>query len=150
MEVRTIVINFAIVGLFAFLLIAFAVNSAIDNNSNQSVLNDKTINSTYGSLNSSLSGAGASAKTFQNSLEAQGKNTNLFTLFGLIVLNVIPSMGIALLTSTINIYNATLGLVLNSIFGGDSVLSTIIFSVITFTFIVTFILLLWRLYRNAQ
>lgn len=148
MEIRTIVINFAIVGLFAFLLIAYAVNVSIDNNSNSSILQNKIINTTFSNLNTSLSSAGTNADKIKQSFENGAKNP--FTAFGLIVINTIPFIGTQLTSYTMAFYNSTIGLVLNSIFGGDSILSGIVFSVILFGLIITIILLLWRLFRNAN
>lgn len=116
--VKQIILNLFFVGIFMIAMIAFGVNLAKDNSSNQSIVDYKPINSTYNDLNSALGEYSADANGANAALVNSTPTTTAGVLGTTLEASATIWNTITLIPKTI--YTLTLGLVFDSIFGAGS------------------------------
>jgi hypothetical protein len=142
MSFKGMFIGFALVALFAFSMIAFESSLTRQNNANSSLLDneDLNLNDTYSNLESSLD-------DFQDIAQSQRTNFERdFPLagFGELIIFAVFSMGRVFTNLLVGVFNI-LVTPLVVIIGLDP----IVLGVITSIFVLTMILVVWRLVKRG-
>ena len=83
---RNLIVSFILISLFFFALLSFGINLAINNSSNQSILDNNVINTAFGNLSTQIGTINSTAATQLNATqqEAPQQPTGDFTLTGVI------------------------------------------------------------------
>ena len=134
-------IGFALVGLFAFAIISFGVGMANDNNSNDSILDDSSINKMNSTLGSSLSGFRSLSQGQRENFESEIPTSG----FGVLIIFAIISAGKVFTGMVLGIWNILL-LPFKSAIG----ISPIVLGVFSSILVIVIILGAWRLYKAGE
>ena len=101
MDLKKIFINMGILGLLLFGLMAFILNTQLDNNVEFPITNNTLINESYGFLSSNLTGAQSSSQTSLDVFQNVTPNENL----GVWEVTPIVSPTRTIRTMTIGVWN---------------------------------------------
>ncbi len=135
---REVFITFALIGVFVFAGISFIVQAQLDNDIENTILENEVINKTYSNLEVDLGGFGANTTaqkgTFDTEIPERG--------FGSLIIFGIVGIGQKFTGMVVGVYNIFIVLPA-SILGVPS----IVISVMTSILVVSLVLLAWRVYR---
>jgi hypothetical protein len=137
-EFKNVVIGALLVAIFAYALIGFSVQMAVDNNVNNSIMNNEVINSTYSNLETQIDDLKHSAETQKDSWYADIPVLGDAT----IIFQSIAGITRTFFSGFVSIYNLLIGLISKTI--GFPI---IILNGIVGVIIIISLLLLWSLYK---
>ena len=135
---REVFITFALIGVFVFAGISFIVQTQLDNDVENTILENEVINKTYTNLETDLSDFGSETQTQKESFESEIPERG----FGSLIIFAIIGVGQKFTGMITGIYNIFIVLPA-SILG----ISPVVIGVFTAMLIVSLILLAWRVYR---
>lgn len=141
MGLKEMFISFLLVGLFFIAMVNFGANLATDNNSNQSILNNPRINSTFQDTNVELFRAYDTANASRTSFELDEIKADSDNL----IITSIKGVGTAV--------GGTMSAMFNLIFGllSDTLgIPAIVLATITAILTVTIVFFAWRAYRAGS
>jgi len=141
MEFRHLLVNFIMIGIFAFALIGWSIFVQMDNSGNSSLMENQLINSTFVDLGTELSSTQSQAEGQRESQEQENPTASS----GDLILFTITKAG-KVFTGTIRaIYDITIG-------GASKVIGIppIIMAGFTSILLVSIILLAWSLYKQGR
>lgn len=140
MGFREFFISIGLVGLFLFVMLNFVYNTQNDNNSNDTILNDATLNASFSSLNKNLSDVYTKGKSQKDNFESE---TPTLGTDSLLFFSIIAT-GKAFTSGLFGIFNLVLG-TMASYLGVPAVVLGVILGLASFTVII----LLWSLYKTG-
>lgn len=140
MKALTIVTSFMLVGLFLFAMINFGAQIVLDNNANNSIIDDPRINLTYSKLQGNLSDVSSDAETQKANFEKETP-----TLADSLLFTSIVGVGKAFTSTTSNMYNIIF-LVVFDVLGFDPIILSVLGSILTIVIIFS----MWRLYKAGE
>ena len=135
---RDVFVTFALIGIFVFAGISFIVQTQLDNDVENTILENEVINKTYTNLETDLSDFGSETQTQKESFESEIPERG----FGSLIIFAIIGVGQKFTGMITGIYNIFIVLPA-SILG----ISPVVIGVFTAMLIVSLILLAWRVYR---
>jgi len=138
---RSLVIAMVLAGLILFGLINFAIDTAEDNNANQTILENRQINQSYAGLKEDLEKLESQAQEQRKNFEEDTVSTGL----GFFILTTIIGGGRVFTGLTIGIFN-TITEPLSSVLG----IPVAVLGVFSFILLITLMLLAWRLYKQGE
>lgn len=145
MEFYKYLITFILIGMFAFMMIGFVVQTQSDNDANSSILNDSRFSNVYSSINSSLMQARNDANTTKTAFE---KESPISEFGSLIFFSIVST--IRVLTGTAStLYNVTIGLLLDVLISDKRVESIVSASLGTIL-VITLIFIGWRVIKQGS
>jgi len=140
-------IGILLTGLFMFVFIGFAGQMAIDNPTNQSILDDKSVSDVYTSINTTLLAVKPdSDKNSKGFFNSQISPENSGGSGGIVIDSIV---GITQLISS-GFVSGTFGVVANFFTTTLGLNSNLVFGLIMSFFTITIILLAWRVYRAGN
>lgn len=138
-NLRQFIITGLIVGIFIFAIINFGVQLSSENNANTTILENQKINSSFTSMNTTLS----NTQDTLNSSETSFFSDTIIGDAGIIIESIVGVANVA--TGIITaVYSLTFGMVASTL--GVSSLVVSIFSAIV---LITIILLSWRTIKSG-
>ena len=137
---RNTFITFALIGIFAFASMSFIVTTQLDNNVNNTILENEVINKTFTDFETDLSDFSSKTQTQKESFESEIPERG----FGSLIVFAIVGVGQRFTGMITGVYNIFIVLPA-SILG----ISPVVISVITAILVVSLILLIWRVYRSG-
>ncbi len=138
---KGLIIAMALTGLVMFCLINFAIQTASDNNANQSIIDNPVISRTFANLSDDMSGLEAKAQEQRENIEGDKISTGL----GFFILETIIGGGrvfTGIVIGTFNIISEPLVSVIG--------IPVSIMGVLSFILLVSLILFAWRLYKVGE
>ncbi len=135
---REVFVTFALIGIFVLAGISFIVQTQLDNDVENTILENEVINKTYTNLETDLSDFGSETQTQKESFESEIPERG----FGSLIIFAIIGVGQKFTGMITGIYNIFIVLPA-SILG----ISPVVIGVFTAMLIVSLILLAWRVYR---
>lgn len=135
---RETFITFALIGIFVFASISFIVTTQLDNDVENTILEDDIINKTYIKLETNLSDFESTTQTQKESFEEEIPERG----FGSLIVFSIISVGQKFTGLIALVYNVIIVLPA-SIIG----IPKVVISVLSSILIVSLVLLIWRVYR---
>jgi hypothetical protein len=139
--IRTIATSMALVALFFFCMLAFAVQTQTNNPTNSSLSTDPNFNATY----QSISGAVASTSTVANATSSTFNSENPVISFGQIVMLSIVGVYKLITSTVISAFNIIAGISMTYLG-----IPPVVIGVIGGILVITLTLLAWRLWRWGQ
>lgn len=141
-QFNTIFLNFMLIGLIAFSVLAFTTTFQAENNVNstQRFINNPTINATYGDLNTQLSNVRDQSQAQKTLFETEDPKIGT----GALLLTSIISSGKVFNGIIIGVYN-TLIVLPSVILGLDPIVTGVLSSLLILMIIVS----LWILYKSG-
>tara|TARA_R110000787_G_scaffold199647_2_gene310757 strand:- start:5495 stop:5941 length:447 start_codon:yes stop_codon:yes gene_type:complete len=140
-------IGILLTGLFMFVFIAFGGQMALDNPTNQSILDNGAVSEAYGSINDTLLAVKPSTdENNEGFFDSPISKENTGGAGGIVIDSIV---GITQLISS-GFVSGTFGVVANFftvVLGLDS---TLVFNLMMSFFTITIILLAWRVYRAGN
>lgn len=134
-------INYALIGLFVFLMLAFIVQFQIDNSQPETILENPLINKTYQGLQTNLSTFGSASQGQRGTFEAETPTDS----FGSLIIFAIVSSGKIFSSMLVGVFNLLIFLPA-SVLG----ISPVVVSVFSSILIISIIFLLWRVYKVGE
>ena len=138
---KGLIISFILVGLFAFAMINFGVQLSLENDSNQSILENSAINRSYHRLESNLTELRDEAQTQKEGFEGEDPKLE----GGSLLFKSIVGAG-KTFSSTITSVWIIISDVAYNVFG----INEIILGVLASILLVTIIFLAWRAYKAGS
>jgi len=139
---RQIFVVFALLGIFILAMVSFGSNIAVENNANQTILNDPTFGQTFSNLNESL-------KTFDTQSQQQRENFEgelpASEFVGTFIILSIIGAGKTFISMVVGIFNIIFS-PFSSIIGINGVVLGVFVSIFT----VIIVLAAWRLYKVGE
>lgn len=135
---REVFINFAFVGILALATISFIVIMQQSNSVTNTILNDERINTTFSSLSTQLSNYENVTQTQKASFETEIPERG----FGSLIIFAIVGIGQVFTSLIVGTYNIIIVLPATILEVPKAVVS-----VLSAIFLVTLVLLVWRVYR---
>ena len=135
---RETFMTFALIGLLVFATIAFIVGTQRDNEVDNTILENEIINRTFTNLETSLGSFGSETQTQRETFESEIPERG----FGSLIIFSIVSLAQKSAGLLVAVYNIIIVLPA-SVIG----ISPIVFSVLSAIFLLTLMLLAWRVYR---
>ena len=147
MGIKGIAISLLLAGVFAFAMISFGIQFANDNNTNVSIIQDSTINSTFAELNTNLSSA-LGGNTQQK--EQFEKDEPIVGSESLLLTSIVGAWKVFITVPTA-IWNLSFGLMYSKVFGGDPNSGfAVVFQVFGAILVIVIILGAWRLVKGGE
>lgn len=140
MELKKIMINMALLGLFVFALFAFIITTQSDNNVAVPITNNSLINTTYGDLENEIT---SSQREVQSSMNTFG-NTTPAQQFGELEVNSIISPTRTARAMTLGFFNIIIRLPM-IILGVSPIVSYIISALLGILIIIG----IWAIWKGA-
>lgn len=144
---RQIIVGFAVIALFTFAFISFAVNFQTEWGANQSILDDSRISSMYSGVNSSIAYSDSISRqysdTLYNETDPAQKGTATSILFGGIV-----AIANAFTGTATRVFSAIFAPLLSAL-GLPQEAAVIVGTVFSVIFLIVTILLAWKLLRQG-
>ena len=141
MAFKELWINYALVGLLVFSLLAFIVQFQTDNSQSETILENPLVNKTYMGLQTNLSTFGSTSQGQRGTFEAETPTDS----FGSLIIFAIVSSGKIFSSMLIGIFNILIFLPA-SVLG----ISPVVVSVLSAIIIITIIFSLWRVYKAGE
>lgn len=138
---RESIISMILVAVFAFTIIGFGAQFAIDNETNKSILNDPIINKSYGDIQTQLDSSSDSVETQKDSWY---NDVPVIGAINLIWKSLTGILRVFFSTFT-NLYNVIVTLISTTL-GIPAIVLNAINVIIT----ISILLLLWRLVRSGS
>ena len=142
MKLIELFITFALIGIFILCMVNFGVQMALDNESNNSILDNAQINESFGS------GLRANLSSFQGKSEAERgifEKDNPKVGAGFFMLDAIMGAGRIFTGMIVGVFNLIL-MPLETIIGIDKAILGVIISIL----LVSLVLLAWRVYKAGE
>lgn len=146
---KGIVIALLLAGVFAFSIISFGVQMQLDNDAGFTLLNNTRINSSYTSLGSDLNRTQSvyaeQSSDFSSDQPEESRGGESILLISIVgVLNVVGKIPVLL-------YDSTLGLAFDVLFGGSSNTGFgIVFGIFGAILIISLVLYAWKVIRTGD
>ncbi len=137
-SLREVFVTFALIGIFVFAGISFIVQTQLDNDVENTILENKVINKTFTDFETDLSEFRTESQTQKDSFESEDPAPG----FGSLIIFSIVGVGKTFSGMTLGVYNIFIVLPA-SILG----VPPIVIGVLTTILIISLILLAWRVYR---
>lgn len=137
---REVFVTFALIGVFVFAGISFIVTTQLDNDVENTILENEVINKTYTNLETDLGDFGSETQTQKESFESEIPERG----FGSLIIFAIIGVGQRFTGMITGVYNIFIVLPA-SILG----ISPVVIGVLSAMLMVSLILLVWRLYRTG-
>ncbi len=137
---REVFVTFALIGIFVFAGISFIVQTQLDNDVENTILENEVINKTFTNFETDLSDFSSKTQTQKESFESEIPERG----FGSLIIFAIIGVGQRFTGMITGVYNIFIVLPA-SILG----ISPIVIGVLTSILIVSLVLLIWRVYRTG-
>lgn len=141
MGLKEITVSILLIGLFSFALISFGLNMQLLNNAPVTLLNDSTINSSYGLLNNSYSQYQKEAQERYNASAQDNPQAGSDSILTFSIVNNARSFTTGIFT----IFGIIMNLIINTL-----TINPIIIGVFSGLLIFIVILYTWRLFRGGE
>ena len=141
MKLLNLIITSLLIGLFIFAIASFSIQLTTENNVNNSLMENQAFNSSFGDIQTELESAQSTAE--EQTYVQEG--TNPITSSGDLILESTPATAFSFRRIMRNIYGLTFGLLADTL-GINPIIIYVMFSI----FVITSILLVWRLIKVGE
>lgn len=143
--IKTLIVSFLLIALVFFCLLSFGGQFAYDNNTNNSILSNPVINSSFADLGGNITETEATAATQREVFEQEQMQTG----FGALLLLSIKSLVQIFTGSLVNFFNLFKTLI-SAVLGVNNTIATVVLGTLGSILLISMILLGWRAIKAGE